>query len=154
MTVSPLTCDDGNTISGDGCSSTCLVESQYRCENGSSTTASQCVYLGVSLALNVSSINRVEGENRANLAFSIWPALIVLNKLDFSQCASLSCNTTFEMSSISYASGILTIVTNYSEDFEDKDCTLSISYNSELIQDTNSSLNFTVKSDGTPLLYS
>lgn len=24
-------CDDGNTVSGDGCSSTCLVETGYEC---------------------------------------------------------------------------------------------------------------------------
>ena len=27
-------CDDGNTVSGDGCSSTCMIESGYKCLNG------------------------------------------------------------------------------------------------------------------------
>ena len=30
-------CDDGNTISGDGCSSDCLVEEHFMCEGGNYT---------------------------------------------------------------------------------------------------------------------
>lgn len=30
-----LECDDGNTISGDGCSSTCSIEPGYDCTGGS-----------------------------------------------------------------------------------------------------------------------
>ena len=37
-------CDDGNVINGDGCSSTCTVETNYQCVNGSLTSASVCVY--------------------------------------------------------------------------------------------------------------
>lgn len=29
-------CDDGNLISGDGCSADCVVEEDWRCENGTS----------------------------------------------------------------------------------------------------------------------
>lgn len=35
-------CDDGNKVDGDGCSSSCSVESHYSCTLGSSTTASVC----------------------------------------------------------------------------------------------------------------
>ena len=34
MTLVSETCDDGNVVSGDGCSSTCLVESGYTCNGG------------------------------------------------------------------------------------------------------------------------
>lgn len=30
-------CDDGNTVNGDGCSSTCTVEPGFKCEGGNST---------------------------------------------------------------------------------------------------------------------
>ena len=31
-------CDDGNTVSGDGCSSTCYIEKGWQCSGGSPTT--------------------------------------------------------------------------------------------------------------------
>jgi cysteine-rich repeat protein len=36
-------CDDGNTANGDGCSSTCIVETGYNCFWGSNTTKDTCV---------------------------------------------------------------------------------------------------------------
>lgn len=41
-----VACDDGNKIDGDGCSSQCLVEQNYTCVGGSSTTPSSCSYSG------------------------------------------------------------------------------------------------------------
>lgn len=35
-------CDDGNTISGDGCSGTCNIEPGWTCANGSSVQKSKC----------------------------------------------------------------------------------------------------------------
>ncbi|CAI2384325.1 unnamed protein product [Moneuplotes crassus] len=35
-------CDDGNNIGGDGCSSSCVVESNYVCKGGNSTSKSVC----------------------------------------------------------------------------------------------------------------
>ena len=35
-------CDDGNTLNGDGCSSTCAVESDYVCTGGSYTSSDTC----------------------------------------------------------------------------------------------------------------
>ena len=35
-------CDDGNTVSGDGCSSNCTLESGFQCTGGSATTADIC----------------------------------------------------------------------------------------------------------------
>ena len=39
-----LPCDDGNTISGDGCSSTCQVEAGWSCSGGSPTSKDICVH--------------------------------------------------------------------------------------------------------------
>lgn len=38
-------CDDGNTWSNDGCSSTCLVETGWSCSGGSSSSSSKCSYI-------------------------------------------------------------------------------------------------------------
>jgi cysteine-rich repeat protein len=35
-------CDDGNIFNGDGCSSTCDVETGWKCKGGSLTTADSC----------------------------------------------------------------------------------------------------------------
>ena len=35
-------CDDGNTVSGDGCNSLCQLEQGWTCVNGSSTSPSKC----------------------------------------------------------------------------------------------------------------
>ena len=35
-------CDDGNTNNGDGCSSTCTIETYWTCTGGSPTTADTC----------------------------------------------------------------------------------------------------------------
>lgn len=37
-----LECDDGNSINGDGCSSTCTIEEDYECEGGSSSSPDTC----------------------------------------------------------------------------------------------------------------
>jgi len=34
IVVSPETCDDGNTANGEGCSSTCTIETGYNCPQG------------------------------------------------------------------------------------------------------------------------
>ena len=44
-------CDDGNTESGDGCSSACQIESGFLCERASSSSPDECNqirYLGIS----------------------------------------------------------------------------------------------------------
>jgi len=41
-----LSCDDGNLINGDGCSSKCQIEADYTCVGGSTTSASACSFSG------------------------------------------------------------------------------------------------------------
>ncbi|MBL7715641.1 MAG: DUF4215 domain-containing protein [Bdellovibrionales bacterium] len=40
--ASPETCDDGNAVSGDGCSSSCTVEGGYACSSTPSFCISGC----------------------------------------------------------------------------------------------------------------
>jgi cysteine-rich repeat protein len=49
--VFDLACDDGNTLKGDGCSSSCTIENKYDCVNGTPTTPSICTYTGKLLKL-------------------------------------------------------------------------------------------------------
>lgn len=40
--TAPETCDDGNTVSGDGCSATCVVEAAPACGDGNLTAPEEC----------------------------------------------------------------------------------------------------------------
>ena len=40
-------CDDGNLVDGDGCSSSCTIESEYICSGGSAVSKDLCVHLDV-----------------------------------------------------------------------------------------------------------
>jgi cysteine-rich repeat protein len=50
-------CDDGNTINGDGCSSTCLVETNYSCETNA-RDSSDC-YFVADITLSIINITYV-----------------------------------------------------------------------------------------------
>jgi cysteine-rich repeat protein len=71
-------CDDGNTINGDGCSAACLVEDYYRCSGGSSTSPSVCVYTGISLTASLKKIRKTEDFNQGIFQFNIYPPLLSL----------------------------------------------------------------------------
>lgn len=49
LNLGVFACDDGNTVNGDGCSSTCTVEAGYVCFGGDSTQADTCVTTGPAL---------------------------------------------------------------------------------------------------------
>ena len=42
MVVAPKQCDDGNTVNGDGCSSTCTIETGYSCSGSPSVCSPIC----------------------------------------------------------------------------------------------------------------
>lgn len=58
MNNSAKACDDGNLDSGDGCSAACSVEVGFRCENGSNSGPSSCVYTGIPLSVTLKQIER------------------------------------------------------------------------------------------------
>lgn len=51
-------CDDGNLINGDGCSSTCTLETHFRCTSSSPFEPSKCVYLGNKIQLSLNWVNK------------------------------------------------------------------------------------------------
>jgi proprotein convertase subtilisin/kexin type 5 len=66
-----LACDDGNTINGDGCSSTCTIESGYNCRGGTSTSKDTCVAFApsktiISVRGKVHEIGKVTSGYRIN----------------------------------------------------------------------------------------
>ena len=61
--VSNRYCDDGNIINGDGCSSSCLVEVNFSCSGGGPTTASDCMFTGSQVQLQLNRIEKTKGQN-------------------------------------------------------------------------------------------
>ena len=112
------TCDDGNLVDGDGCSSICEVEPTYKCLYGSETSHSVCVYRGNPLLFGLIRTERVEGENKGIFQFSVYPPILIIEQIDLYQYVNLSCASTYTVTQMEYTSGVLDISVDYSEDME------------------------------------
>ena len=55
-------CDDGNKLSGDGCSSDCLIEDNFKCEGGTYNTPDTCLETVPPLLASFSLLNHEEIE--------------------------------------------------------------------------------------------
>lgn len=75
-----LSCDDGNLVDGDGCNSTCSIENDYACMNGSTNTSSICSYNG-SFSLVLDTGDKDPDANSLTLTYIVNPSapLQVLN---------------------------------------------------------------------------
>ena len=59
------TCDDGNSASGDGCSDSCTIETDFTCEDNiinATQTYSSCYYTGA-ISFSLKWIRKIEGQN-------------------------------------------------------------------------------------------
>jgi cysteine-rich repeat protein len=65
-------CDDGNLENGDGCSSSCEVETYYRC---STDSPSVCGFVGPIYGVTLTETQRAASENRGIFTFAFDPAL-------------------------------------------------------------------------------
>jgi len=115
--TSETSCDDGNSMSGDGCSSNCVVETQYRCDNGSSSSASVCFYIGGKISLALKEVEKTSGKNEAVFQFNVSPALSGFAKMDLSRYFILSCDAVYNVTNIEYSSAVITINADYSSNF-------------------------------------
>jgi cysteine-rich repeat protein len=76
-----LPCDDGNLVNNDGCSSTCQVETDYVCTNGSANSSSVCCFNG-SIAVSLGSAVKDPTSNSLALTYTIQPILPVLSLIN------------------------------------------------------------------------
>jgi cysteine-rich repeat protein len=109
-------CDDGNTANGDGCSSACRIETGYRCKNGSDSSASACVYVGIPLSVTLFFVEREDELNRGIIEFEVYPPLLNIGKMNLTSSVSLGCPAAFSLSSVSYSAGVLRLEVDYTED--------------------------------------
>lgn len=51
-------CDDGNIVNGDGCSSTCVTQTNWICIGGSPTNRSICYVYDPSMTMQIKYVRR------------------------------------------------------------------------------------------------
>ena len=69
-------CDDGNMVDGDGCSSSCVIESGYTCTTGNSTTASKCTKDNVVIAAVQSSVAATQSAAAAGASAAVGVSIL------------------------------------------------------------------------------
>jgi cysteine-rich repeat protein len=105
------TCDDGNLVNGDGCSSTCKIEDSSVCSGEPSTC-----YLNKDL--QVSFVRSEVSPTSCNLitfTFQIQPALSVLNTLNISWNGFITSNSSYlsMQGSPTYSNAVLKLTYMY-----------------------------------------
>jgi hypothetical protein len=149
-----LPCDDGNLISGDGCSSTCQVESDFICSNDKAANpASHCKFKGrVKLSLN--GIYKVANQNQISIIFDIYPYNDILLKMDLVNSVHFN-STGSNLTSSSIASKQVILKIAYFSNVEGNSAKISIQFDSSYVISPNFYLTFDiVDSSGLSLVYS
>ena len=81
-------CDDGNTVNGDGCSSTCQIETAWSCNNDPVNTC--CTLESTQLSLTINKILKVPNKNSMTLILQVSPQLSILTPENMQQFVTLT----------------------------------------------------------------
>ena len=73
--------------------------------------------------------------------------------MNLSQNFNFSCDSSYTIASFTYHNGIISMVVDYFDDMEDRNCNVTLGYDSTYLNSQASVLNFTVDSRNTELLY-
>jgi hypothetical protein len=60
--------------------------------------------------------SRTEGANQGVFEFNLYPPLLNLRLMNLTNLLSFDCQSTYSITSVAYASGILLITADYTED--------------------------------------
>ena len=149
--VSPETCDDSNTASGDGCSSQCTIEASYQCSVDPGNTVSTC-WLAGPFQLTYLDIKKLLGSNSANLTFSVSPADPALSSQNWS---SILTSSSFSIDSANYADGILSLIVSYKASLDGQTLSLTtVNQSARYARLTPASVDFSaITTGGLPAVY-
>jgi cysteine-rich repeat protein len=150
MSASINACDDGNTISGDGCSSTCQVEDFYSCNNDYSPSV--CIYKGAAPTLSLNSIRKNGDLDQGTFVFDLLPDLLFLNNIGTAVMVALDCAANYTASQTTYSGGKLTLIVDYTTDMEGVGCNLTINYNLNVASLLENSISFNATSNNQKLV--
>jgi cysteine-rich repeat protein len=112
-----LSCDDGNLNNGDGCSSSCTVEPDYVCNDGSATTPSRCIYKGM-VKLELLCVYKGELLNTAQVLFQINPFVSNIAKMNLTAALLFYSSFNLSITSVAYSDRIITVDLLFNEDIE------------------------------------
>jgi cysteine-rich repeat protein len=88
-----LQCDDGNTISGDGCSSNCVIEKGWACNlTNSTSTKSLCSLIDVPV-ISVIKFSKQGGSNKINAVLEMSLPILFSHSNLFIAINGLSTNS-------------------------------------------------------------
>ena len=73
--------------------------------------------------------------------------------MDWTQLYNMSCNSSFTVSEVSYENSGISLVIDYKEDLEKRNCSFIISYDTKYIGSQGSTISFTVESSNEELIY-
>lgn len=138
-----LPCDDGNLIDGDGCSSSCAVEPDYVCKDGSAATPSRCVYEGM-VKLELLCVYKGESLNTAQVLFGLSPFVSNIAKMNLADSLLFATNFNLSITAVAYADRVITVDLAFHEDIEGGAITAELIFDSKYIRSPNAFLSFSV----------
>jgi cysteine-rich repeat protein len=107
-------CDDGNNIDGDGCSSTCQNEKNYKCV-GSKTTPSHCRFIGF-VSLKVTSVDKVVDENKIMITITTSPTINNLQLMNITNLYNFNSSGDCSLVSITVVGPSIQLLVHYNSD--------------------------------------
>lgn len=107
-------CDDGNTISGDGCSSTCVKETNWTCIP-TATFFSNCYFTG-NVSIIVSKVYKEEFSNDVRFYLNVTPWVDSMSWVSSNLVFDTNASIDASASSYYYDSGYLVYKVRYNKD--------------------------------------
>jgi hypothetical protein len=77
-----------------------------------------------------------------------------LQRMNFTKYFALTCDSTYEVTSLSYSAGKISVEFDYTEDMEGRHCTVTLAYDPTIVDRPPSQLSFDAKSQNAPLIIS
>ena len=75
-------CDDSNTVSNDGCSSTCTIEPYFTCTPTPPASGPSLCYYDGELVITLRRIEKTPGQNQATFFYDLSPWVELMSLLD------------------------------------------------------------------------
>lgn len=113
-------CDDGNIVDGDGCSSTCQIESAWSCNSDPAYTC--CTLESSKLTLSINKILKVPNKNSMTLILEVSPKLPILTPENIQKYVTLTVTGVplYNESRVSKPNQIIEVTYDYNQSIHGK----------------------------------
>jgi hypothetical protein len=118
------------------------------------TGESECQYVGEVLRIKLIETQKANGLNQGIFTFAFQPLMPLLSRYNYASYFHFECNSsTVQVVSWTYADGRVTLVVDYFSDLEAQPALATFGFNQLFIRYDPIIIEFTVQSDGLPLLF-